>query len=155
MYYLPFSRGPKAFGKFALLLIVFIGVVACHHKSVPHTKVEPPGEPLENTYWKLVELSGINGNLPPTPKQVYLQLKNGVANGFSGCNSFFGGYSIVQDSIHFSSIAGTEMYCAKTMDLESNMLYTLAQVNRYHTTGNQLMLIKDHTVLAVFQVGKP
>lgn len=147
--------GPKKLVYSGALLSLLMCTLACHHKSVPQVKADPPGEPLENTYWKLVELSGINGNLPRTQREIFLQLKNGVANGFSGCNSFFGSYTTLGDSVHFSSIAGTEMYCQKTMDLEGNMLYTLGQVNRYHTTGNEMMLIKDRTVMAVFQVGKP
>jgi heat shock protein HslJ len=125
-------------------------LLACQHKSVPHTKVEPPGKPLENTYWKLVQLSGITGNLPNTKKDLYLQMKNGIVNGFSGCNNFFGSYSFQNDSLHFESMVATKMFCSKTMDLENNLLGTLAETNLYHISSNELELLHNQVPLAVF-----
>ena len=109
------------------------------------------GFSLENTHWKLVELQRLPGGLPSLTKEAFLLLKDGKLNGFSGCNNFFGTYSFSGNSIHFSGIGMTKMYCKEAMDVENGLSQALTHADQFRINSNHLELSKNTGLLARFE----
>ena len=78
----------------------------------------------------------------------------GKVQGFSGCNRFFGGFSITGKSMQFGALAGTRKMCAQTMAFENKILTRLANVNSYYIKVNSgintLYLLQDKTEIFSF-----
>lgn len=136
--------------KIGLFITTVIILTACHHKSVPSQGNN--NATLENTHWKLTSLSTMPRGLPALQKEVFLQMKDGKANGHAGCNSYFGSYTINNTTIHFTGIGSTKMFCQQGMDVENNLFASLNTADNYRISGNQLELLKGSEVLARFIV---
>lgn len=54
-----------------------------------------------------------------------IAVDEGMVNGFSGCNRYFGEYSLEGKTIRFSNIGKTKMYCESTMKIETSFLKAL------------------------------
>lgn len=75
---------------------------------------------------------------------------NKKVSGFSGCNRFFGDYTIEGNTLSFGALGTTRKMCApKDNTKEQNMLKTLAEVNGFKVSGDQLQLEKDNKTLLV------
>jgi len=72
----------------------------------------------------------------------------------SACNSYFGGYTAEVDSISFSGIGSTEMFCPDTMDQEQEYFAALAEVNSWSVEAATLTLSGD-SVSLVFERSVP
>jgi heat shock protein HslJ len=64
-------------------------------------------------------------------------------SGSTGCNSFFGIYSTDGDTIEFSGIGATEMYCEDTAEQEVWMLAALADATTYTVDSQTLELFDE------------
>ena len=98
---------------------------------------------LAKTHWKLIELNGKKVK-QKGKKDFFIQLnsKDGRFHGYAGCNNFNGNYAMPKSfEIAFSNIASTMMACPN-MDLESQLMKTLEQVDSYNIKGNILQLNK-------------
>ena len=108
---------------------------------------------LARTHWKLIELNGKKVK-QKGKKDFFIQLnsKDGRFHGFAGCNNFNGNYAMPKSfEISFSNIASTKMAC-HSMDLESKLMETLAEVDSYNIKGNILRLKKGElTPLVKFE----
>jgi heat shock protein HslJ len=122
---------------------------ACNNQSVPADSNS--GNQLENTHWKLTSLSAMPTGLPSLSKEVFLQMTEGKANGHAGCNSYFGGYTITGNEIHFTGVGSTKMFCQQGMEVENNLLQSLSTTDHYRISGKQLELLKGSEVLARFE----
>ena len=71
--------------------------------------------------------------------------KSNKVSGFAGCNRFSGTYIIKKDSIAFSRIISTKMYCEKTQNIEDLMFKYLSKVNSFSLQENTLVL-KNGTI---------
>lgn len=95
---------------------------------------------IENINWELIEMLGKPVQLPAgATKKIFLHLdsEKKLAYGFSGCNSFRGGYVLSNKfRLKFNPLAGTLMACEQ-MDVEKLFLENLALVDNYtvSTTG--------------------
>jgi len=109
---------------------------------------------LENTYWKLSTLNNAPVEMPEGTRELHLVLnsENARLNGFSGCNTFMGTYTLEGPKISFSRVAGTMMACAGDMAIERKFHEMLGQVTRWKISGETLQLTdSDGTVLATFE----
>ncbi len=61
-------------------------------------------------------------------------------SGFSGCNRYSGAYIIKENSILFSELIATKMYCEKTQEIENSMLEYLSKINAFSLKENTLIL---------------
>jgi len=101
---------------------------------------------LADTKWRLIELMG--GPIPATMtsvNEVTLQFAkdDNRVSGFSGCNTYGGGYTTSETSgISFSQMLSTMKACPSNMDLESAYLKMLQEVDNYAIKGNVLSLNK-------------
>jgi len=68
-------------------------------------------------------------------------------SGFSGCNRFSGTYAIKKDSIYFSPLIATKMYCEKTQKTENLMLSYLSKTNSFLVEENTLILKNNEVTL--------
>lgn len=97
---------------------------------------------LENTYWKLTRLGGrtvVEGEGQGEPHLV-LRPERHQANGSGGCNRLFGGYRLEGGRISFSGIAATRMFCPTGMEIESEFLRALEEVETWKISGPELDL---------------
>jgi heat shock protein HslJ len=104
---------------------------------------------LDNTHWQLTEWKRADGTLravpgpnPDTtsaehpdarPITLDLSTESGQrrASGFSGCNRYFGAYSLKDGLLSFSQLGGTRMACIGTGgDIEGAYLEALSHIAR-------------------------
>jgi heat shock protein HslJ len=109
---------------------------------------------LLETTWRLVELRGkpvarVDGQAEP---QLVLR-GNGRAEGFSGCNRFFGGWKAeAGDGLRIGPLATTRMGCLATPEAEQQFLAALDAARRQRHAGARLDLIDAQgAVLARFE----
>lgn len=98
---------------------------------------------VKNNRWYLQTLDG------ETPhKIIYFELdENERANGFSGCNTFFGAYSLNNWQLTFSELAATKKACLDIIDLETDFLAALEEVESFNLSNNKLILKSDYSTL--------
>jgi len=75
-----------------------------------------------------------------------------MANGFAGCNSFFGSFELKESNgISFGKMGATMMAC-KDMGFERNYLDALTNTSSYSINGNKLILFNEQKIaLAKFE----
>lgn len=79
----------------------------------------PPARPaaaqtlgIEGPVWRLNALRGLDSALlPGGPQSVTAQFEHGRVSGFSGCNRYFGSYSIKDGQLVIGALAGSMMAC--------------------------------------------
>ena len=117
----------------------------------------PPVATLEDTQWQLETLSGKPAPLGAGDKPIDLKFMPGEerAVGFSGCNRYFGSYSLEGDAaesnpLTLGPLAGTMMACTEGGDVERDFLNVLAAITAYRIEGNTLLLLNAEEVVASF-----
>ena len=94
------------------------------------------GPALEGTEWTLV--SGVDAPEDAVPT---LTLEEGLAGGFSGCNTYRGPYELDGDSISLGPLAGTLIGCpGPEADAEAAYLAALEDVDAWAVEGGELVL---------------
>ncbi|MBJ6367588.1 META domain-containing protein [Snuella sedimenti] len=69
-------------------------------------------------------------------------------SGFSGCNRFFGKYTLEANTIEVGPLASTKMLCRETANtIESKIHDALSKINRVIIDGELLKLAKDNTII--------
>ncbi len=100
---------------------------------------------ITGKYWKVVELNGQKIKVDASAtKEPHLNLKSegNRLTGHSGCNSFFGGFTLNPgNKITFSQIGSTRMACPN-METESQLFQVLGEVDNYIINGDTLLLNK-------------
>jgi heat shock protein HslJ len=71
-----------------------------------------------------------------------------MVSGFSGCNSFFGSYTVDGNTIEFGDIGSSKKYCQEDKNnLERQFLAVLAKANNFTVGENSVSFLKDETIL--------
>ena len=73
-------------------------------------------------------------------------------SGNNSCNSFFGTYKQMNNTLNFSQMGATKMYCEGS--IETDFMQNLQKVNAYKITKKYLYLYKDSELLMVLMRGK-
>jgi heat shock protein HslJ len=126
----------------SVILVVSLFFASCKSSKQSTSSVFS----LADTEWRLIELMG--SPIPATMtslKEVTLQFtKDGNrVSGYSGCNTYGGGYTTPEPSkISFSQMLSTMKACPSNMDLESAYLKMLQEVDNYTINKNVLSLNK-------------
>jgi heat shock protein HslJ len=109
--------------------------------------------PIEGPTWRLTALRGLDANaLKAGEEPVTAGFQDGRVSGFSGCNRFFGGYSLEGDRIEIGQIAGSMMACPEpSMKLEHAVTGALAGTFRYTVAGKTLMLLDESEPVLTFE----
>lgn len=99
--------------------------------------------------WTLTTLNGekINSDPPPT-----MMFADGKVTVFGGVNQLTGSYALVEDAVVMGDIASTKKVGPpELMELENNFADTLAKVNGFNVSENELRLSTDGKVVAVLR----
>jgi heat shock protein HslJ len=116
----------------------------------------PLASPLEETYWRAIEVAGHPVPARGGSQKAHLQfLASGRAAGADGCNRFTGGYALNADAITFSDVAATRMGCPPSA-IEEGFRDGLKRAARWTISGNRLELLDTGgSRLAVFEARAP
>ncbi|NMP30564.1 META domain-containing protein [Thalassotalea sp. M1531] len=108
---------------------------------------------LVHAQWQLVQLNGQAAEKGEGGKPIFLRFnaEKSQANGFSGCNNYFGQYSADEQSLNFSHFAMTRKFCKNAMALEGRYAKAMATVAGYQFNESQLQLLdKQGSIVAEF-----
>ena len=72
------------------------------------------------------------------------------AGGNGGCNSFGSTTSIDGNTIRFTDIFSTKMYCEGVQETENAFLNTLSVANRFEIKGGTLLIYRDKILMLEF-----
>ncbi|MGO2132639.1 MAG: META domain-containing protein [Halomonas sp.] len=107
-------------------------------------RLEPfPGEPLENSYWKLIQLDGkaVGVEEGQSEAHIVLHSEDNRVSGATGCNRVMGSFQTSGDELKLQQMATTMMACDSTsMALEQRFLAMLNEVASYRVLVDQLEL---------------
>jgi heat shock protein HslJ len=127
---------------YSVLFAFILFLSACSSSKTP--TVTP--DPLTDYEWRLTELMG--KAIPAATEPINnISLKfnksDNRVSGFSGCNSYSGGFtSSAPLRISFTQMISTMKACPTNMELESEFLKMLSEVDNYTINGNVLSLNK-------------
>lgn len=104
-----------------------------------------PDASLVDTYWRAVELYGKLLLRGSKQKELHLILSRSgkLGKGFSGCNSFQGGFEQEKERLQFGPMVTTMMACEKNMEQEQLFLQALARTKHFVIEGETLLLFDD------------
>jgi len=99
------------------------------------------GPPLQGTYWRAIELAGKPMPSQQSAREPHLVFQSGdrVA-GADGCNAVMGSYELKSQAVTFGKLAGTQMACLNSSEIERAFREALRSATRLVTAGNRLEL---------------
>ena len=98
--------------KTSLVMLALLVLTACSNAESDIT-----GE------WRLVSYGDVSSPTPALPDiDTSIKFENGQMSGNVGCNGFGGNYGLKGDTIAFSGIMSTLMYCDETSSQEQGVL---------------------------------
>jgi heat shock protein HslJ len=106
---------------------------------------------LDGKQWELLY---IRKSTPLEGSTITIEFENGEVHGRSGCNSYFGEYTVKGNEISFGMLAATEMACMDPegiMQQEQEYLTFLSEVVAWSVEGEQLILKKEGQDQLTFQ----
>ena len=113
-------------------------------------------EGIQGTYWRAVELAGAPVPALPDKREAHLVFQpGGRFSGSDGCNRITGSYALKGESVTFGQVAGTQMACADTADLEQRFHSALKGTISWRILGGRLDLFgATGKPLAAFERGR-
>lgn len=111
---------------------------------------------LLNTRWELVSINQETIDSALKEPTLLFEESGSKVNGFAGCNQFFGSYSLSADSLSFSGLGSTKMFCEQSQELEDQYLGRLSEVTHFVVSqnGSALTLLSDAVPVLEFRKGK-
>jgi heat shock protein HslJ len=104
---------------------------------------------MKDTKWVLTEWPG--ETMPNTTKQATLNFgANNSVGGKSFCNGFGGSVTMDGNSIKFSELMGTMMFCEDVGQAESKYTEGLRTTNAFKIVDGKLQLFNGDKLLMVF-----
>jgi len=143
----------------AILVLTALGLTACSAITVEPAPAEPPrveaaATGLENRPWRLVSYANAQSETVTAQEEpaAVVTFEDGGVGGTSGCNSFFGSYTLDGDGIVIEQIGSTLMACPDPlMQQEQDFLAALSAAAGYAIDGETLQLLDAAgNVLATF-----
>ena len=135
--------------KLIFLLVLGLSITAC--KTVAVTDFSKVKQLFQNTTWLLQDENGTVLSFNGEPVTMEFSEEQGFqAYGFSGCNRYFSGVTLLPESIKFDQPGSTMMACPE-MKTEEMFLDLLSQVNAYEISNGELKLFQGKIVLLRFK----
>ena len=133
-------------------MVRFVAIILTSLMFVSFTSDSQQENPLFEGRWILEKIHLKEGTELVTTKRAYLKLEqeNSRVGGNGSCNRFGGSFKLNEDSLSFSQLFSTKMYCADVQQTEDKFLSALQKVNRFTIHENQLSLLMDSTLLLEF-----
>ena len=96
---------------------------------------------LEGPTWRLTQISGAEpAGLATLARAVTVRFEAGQARGFSGCNSFSGGYELEGDRLKLGQLASTMMACPEPgSSVEQAFQRAFAGTLQFSVDGDRLL----------------
>lgn len=112
---------------------------------------------IDGATWRLTALRGLDAKaLRVGEEPVTARFQEGRVSGFSGCNRFFGGYTLDGDRIAIGQLAGSMMMCPEaSMTLEHALTGSLAGTFQYAIAGQTLTLRSGTEPVLTFEAMPP
>lgn len=126
--------------KLSLILISVLILSSCHPKL--NNVTENNTNALKRV-WMLVKLNDFpKDTLVKYETKMNLVSTDNTGNAYMGCNRIGFNYeTFSRNSIMFSKVFSTKMYCEKTAKIESDFINQLEKCNFYHISSHKLSLI--------------
>jgi heat shock protein HslJ len=125
---------------FRLLALVLLAVALLACSPTTGDGTQAPATALEGAEWRLLTL---NGRAPLAGTTITARFSQGQIGGSSGCNSYFGSYTLRGRALQIQNLGGTEMACLEpegVMEQEQTFLQTLGEAASYGLANDQLRL---------------
>jgi heat shock protein HslJ len=108
---------------------------------------------IEGPIWRLTDLRGLDPSvLRDMTPPVTAGFKAGRISGFSGCNQFFGPYTLDRDRVTIGPLAGSMMACDQPrMKVENAVHAALAGTFRYVLSDDSLTLLSGNEAILKFR----
>ena len=109
---------------------------------------------IEGPNWRLTDLRGLDpAVLRDARRPVTAVFKAGRISGFSGCNQFFGSYTLDRNRVVIGRLAGSMMACEeRSMAVEKAVHAALAGTFRYVVADQRLTLLSGTEPVLKFAV---
>jgi heat shock protein HslJ len=123
-------------------------------RMVPATSAAPvAATSIEGPIWRLTDLRGLDLTvLRDATRPVTAGFKAGRISGFSGCNQFFGPYTLDRGRVVIGPLAGSLMACEEpSMKVEKAVHAALAGTFRYVLADRRLTLLSGTEPILTFQ----
>lgn len=122
--------------KHLILTSGLILMTACSAGPIPEPQTEEPVtlSTLAGSEWQP------SGQKADDLEQFVAFQSDGKINGFAGCNSFFGTYTLNGETLKIGPLASTRKMCAEHMAAESAFLQGLQSAERLTATALELTL---------------
>ena len=104
-----------------------------------------------NNQWKLIELNGKNLTGENVEITLTFNTSDHQVKGNGGCNRYFGGYKLIDNTIEISNLGSTKMFCAETANFEEEYFNTLKDKSNLKVTENQLIFSRQGKTILIFQ----
>lgn len=106
---------------------------------------------LYNTKWLLKKMNK-DGNVQDVNTQAFIRFdkEKNSGGGNGSCNSFGSTTKIEGNTISFSNIFSTKMYCQDVQSVEDSYFGLLEKVTRFEINNNTLKLFQGNTVVLEF-----
>jgi heat shock protein HslJ len=113
-------------------------------------------KPLEDTYWRAIELAGKVLPRQNANREAHLIFQTGGrVSGSDGCNRFTGTYQRTGDALTFGQLAGTQMACGDTGEIERAFHEAVKNTARLTVAGDRLRLLDSAGMqVALFAAGR-
>lgn len=109
---------------------------------------------IEGPIWRLTELRGFDPvALQDAKRPVTAGFNAGRLSGFSGCNQFFGPYTVERDRVVIGPLAGSMMACEPpAMTIERAVHTALTGTFRYVLAQDKLTLLSGNDAVLTFRI---
>ena len=138
----------------AIPLVALLLLLLCNSCTVKKNTLTTETEIIQDAYWVLVSLEGQNVQAPQDTRTAYIRFEENErdVSGFTGCNRFFGNYTLSEQNLQLSNLSSTRVGCAN-MDVELKMMEVLNRVDSYRIAGDLLTLYEGDKAVATFMTG--
>ena len=122
--------------KLVSTICIFLVLAACSTAS------SPPDEPLQERYWRALEIDGKPIARPPGANEPHVVLgQQQRAHGSDGCNRFNGSWQ-TDKGLRFGQLASTMMACPPPIDAQArSFTQALSATADYRIRGKQMELL--------------
>ena len=127
-----------------LLLLVTLSANKCNNS------VTDMGS-LMDKKWVFQSLAGKSLGLPEGTETPWLKLAGDQLQGFGGCNSLMGQYTLEGTSLNFPSVGSTKKYCEGIQPVETAITGMLGKVDSFKMDNGLLKLLGAGQELAALK----
>lgn len=131
------------------VLLLLLSLDSCFVGAKAGVASSSPG--IEGIQWYLIEVGGAPVSNSAGVQRPFLKLDAArkEAAGFSGCNNFFGKYTLSGAALKFGPLGSTRMACPDIqMNLETEFFKALDKTRAWRTDGEELLLLHESGILA-------